>query len=306
MARIAVPPIKCQGIKTKLVPWIKKHVNWSGEGRWIEPFFGSGVVGFNIRPKRAVFCDNNPHIIRFYQDVNSGKVTPAVVRRFLEEEGALLSEQGGDYYYEVRKRFNTTRNPLDFLFLNRSCFNGVIRFNSKGGFNVPFNHKPERFSKAYITKVVNQVRSVRRLCQVSEWNFICQDFRETFSLVEESDFVYCDPPYVGRHTDYFNTWGENEETELFRLLSMCKAQFILSTWHSNQHRHNQHIDQFWSSFHIVTRDHFYHVGAKEKNRKPMLEALVMNYAPPVEKKRNVEEYFQPRLLESRTSYSANS
>lgn len=306
MARIAVPPIKCQGIKTKLVPWIKKHVNWSGEGRWIEPFFGSGVVGFNVRPKRAVFCDNNPHIIRFYQDVNSGKVTPAVVRRFLEEEGALLSEQGGDYYYEVRKRFNTTRNPLDFLFLNRSCFNGVIRFNSKGGFNVPFNHKPERFSKAYITKVVNQVRSVRRLCQVSEWNFICQDFRETFSLVEESDFVYCDPPYVGRHTDYFNTWGENEETELFRLLSMCKAQFILSTWHSNQHRHNQYIDQFWSSFHIVTRDHFYHVGAKEKNRKPMLEALVMNYAPPVEKKQNVEEYFQPRLLESRTSYSANS
>jgi DNA adenine methylase len=306
MARIAVPPIKCQGIKTKLVPWIKRQMNWNGEGRWIEPFSGSGVVGFNVRPKKAIFCDNNPHTIGFYQGVNSGEITPAVVRRFLEEEGELLSEQGGDYYYEVRERFNKTHNPLDFLFLNRSCFNGVIRFNSKGEFNVPFNHKPQRFSKAYITKVVNQVRSVRRLCQVSEWKFVCQDFRETFSLVEEGDFVYCDPPYVGRHTDYFNTWGENEEAELFRLLSECKARFILSTWHSNQHRRNQYIDRFWSSFHIVTRDHFYHVGAKEKNRKPMLEALVMNYAPPVEKKKDVEQYFQPRLLEPRAGYSTNS
>jgi DNA adenine methylase len=54
MARIAVPPIKCQGIKTKLVPWIKRQMDWSGEGRWIRPFFGSGVVGFNVRPKRTV------------------------------------------------------------------------------------------------------------------------------------------------------------------------------------------------------------------------------------------------------------
>lgn len=306
MARIAVPPIKCQGIKTKLVPWIKKQMNWSGEGRWLEPFFGSGVVGFNVRPKSAIFCDNNPHIIGFYQGINSGEITPAVVRRFLEEKGALLLERGGDYYYEVRERFNKTRNPLDFLFLNRSCFNGVIRFNRKGEFNVPFNHKPERFSKAYITKVVNQVRSVRHLCQVSDWKFVCQDFRETFSLIEESDFVYCDPPYAGRHTDYFNTWGENEEAELFRLLYECKARFILSTWHSNQHRRNQYIDRFWSSFYIVTRDHFYHVGAKEKNRKPMLEALVMNYAPPVEEKKSVEQYVQPRLLEPRTGYSTNS
>jgi len=306
MARIAVPPIKCQGIKTKLVPWIKKQMNWSGDGRWIEPFFGSGVVGFNVRPKKAIFCDNNPHIIGFYQGVNSGEITPAVVRGFLEKQGALLSEQGGDYYYEVRERFNETRTPLDFLFLNRSCFNGVIRFNSKGKFNVPFNHKPERFSKAYVTKVVNQVKSVRHLCQVNEWEFVCQDFRETFSLVEESDFVYCDPPYVGRHTDYFNTWGEEEEADLFRLLSGCKAQFILSTWHNNQHRHNPYIDRFWSGFHIVTRNHFYHVGAKEKNRKPMLEALVMNYVPPVEKKETVEQYLQPRLLEQRADYSSNS
>lgn len=306
MAKVAVPPVKCQGIKTKLVPWIKRQIRWSEDGRWIEPFLGSGVVGFNVGPQRATFCDNNPHIIRFYQDVNSGKTTPAVVRSFLEQEGALLSKRGGDYYYEVRDRFNRTRDPLDFLFLSRSCFNGLMRFSSKGKFNVPFNHKPERFTKTYITKVVNQVRSVRHLCEINECEFVCQDFRETFSSVEEGDFVYCDPPYTGRHTDYFNTWGEDEEAELFRLLSSCEARFILSTWHSNEHRSNLYIDQFWSGFHIVTRDHYYHVGAKEKNRKPMLEALVMNYVPPVEKMEGVEHYSQPRLLEARTDYSTSS
>jgi DNA adenine methylase len=111
---------------------------------------------------------------------------------------------------------------------------------------------------------------------------------------------------VGRHTDYFNTWGENEEAELFRLLSECKARFILSTWHSNQYRRNQYMDRFWSSFHIVTKEHFYHVGAREKNRKPMLEALVMNYPPLAEREKVVEPYFQPRLLEPRAGYGANS
>jgi DNA adenine methylase len=308
--RIIIPPIKCQGIKSKLVPWIKAHIDWSGEGRWIEPFLGSGVVGFNARPKHALFCDNNPHIIEFYREVNAGNITPPVVRQFLEKEGRLLSENGKDYYYEVRRRFNREHadypspRPLDFLFLNRSCFNGVIRFNSRGKFNVPFNHKPERFSKAYITKVVNQVRSVCKLCQLSEWEFVCQDFRKTLSQVEETDFVYCDPPYIGRHTDYFNTWSPEQESELFDLLSRCPGRFILSTWHSNQYRQNPYIDRFWANFHIVTKDHFYHVGAKETNRNPMLEALVMNYQPQIEEKPEIENYLQLQLLETRAAYDA--
>jgi DNA adenine methylase len=61
--RIFVPPVKSQGIKTKLVPWIKNSIDWNYTGRWIEPFVGSGVVGFNVLPKAATFADANPHII---------------------------------------------------------------------------------------------------------------------------------------------------------------------------------------------------------------------------------------------------
>ena len=106
-----------------------------------------------------LFSDSNPHLINFYNSVVSGKIDGFKVRKFLELHGEILSRCGQDFYYEVRERFNETHEPLDFLFLNRSCFNGMIRFNRKGDFNVPFGHKPQRFSKAYITKIVNQVDS---------------------------------------------------------------------------------------------------------------------------------------------------
>jgi DNA adenine methylase len=263
---------------------------------------GSGVVGFNVSPKRAIFADSNPHIINFYQSINERKITPSVVKRYLVDEGRKLTDGGKDYYYEVRTRFNKCHEPLDFLFLSRAGFNGVIRFNQKGGFNVPFNHKPERFSKAYITKVVNQVRAVYKLCQLNDWQFVCQDFGKTLAMATEKDFIYCDPPYVGRHVDYFNSWDDNEEQRLYTLLSQTKARFMLSTWHSNQHRDNPYVNSLWSDFVIVNREHFYHVGAKEVNRKPMLESIVMNYeignSLP-----EVVEYQQLRLLEKSAEYA---
>ena len=277
--KVMIPPIKCQGIKSKLIPLIKRTVDWSFDGRWIEPFMGSGVVGFNIMPRKALFADSNPHLINFYESIAIGKLDSLTVRHFLEREGKILSQRGKDYYYEVRTRFNKYHNPLDFLFLNRSCFNGVIRFNSKGGFNVPFGHKPQRFSKAYITKIVNQVDFVHTVSRSFNWSFVCQDFSQTLNGISESDFVYCDPPYVGRHVDYFDSWDAENERQLFTMLSQCPCKFILSTWHSNQHRENAFLGTLWSRFNILTQEHFYHVGAKEANRKPMLEALVTNFVP---------------------------
>ena len=271
-----IPPIKCQGIKSKLVAWVRANIQWNGEGKWIEPFMGSGVVGFNVKPQRAVFCDNNPHLINFYNGINNGVINAGVVRNFLELEGKNLSKRGADYYYEVRERFNQKHEVLDFLFLNRACFNGVVRFNGKGGFNVPFGHKPDRFSKAYITKITNQVEWVVKYTRVCDWTFVCQDFRTTLSMAVRGDFIYCDPPYAGRHTDYFNKWTEEDEVSLCDYLKKSEAKFILSTWHSNQHRENPYITSLWSKFDIITREHFYHVGAKESNRNPMLEALVVS------------------------------
>ena len=279
---INIPPIKCQGIKSKLVTWIEETIVWDNKGTWVEPFCGSCVLGFNVRPNQAIFCDSNPHIINFYESLNKRKIDPYIVRQFLEQEGSLLQKKGIEYYYEVRTRFNDNFDPLDFLFLNRSCFNGVIRFNSKGKFNVPSNNKKDRFSKSYITKIVNQVKYVCDLFSQSSYQFLVQDFQTTIANSKNNDFLYCDPPYIGRYVDYFNSWSENDELLLYKLLSETETKFILSTWHHNKYRTNPYIDSLWNSngFQIITKEHFYHVGAKESNRNAMLEALIVNYQVP--------------------------
>lgn len=278
--RISVPPIKIQGIKTKLVPFIKQNIIVGNDTTWIEPFMGSGVVGFNIEPNKAIFADSNPHIIAFYNCIKSGKITPFVVRSFLEHEGALLEKGDAEYYYTVRKRFNELHNPLDFLFLNRACFNGMIRFNKKNDFNVPYGHKPQRFSKAYITKIVNQVSHVAGLLQKYSWSFICQSFEETISMADHNSFIYCDPPYIGRHVDYYDSWDEESEIKLHLALTEANVKYMLSTWDHNDFRQNEYITSVWHDCHKITKEHFYHVGAKVSNRKPMIEALLTNYIVP--------------------------
>lgn len=275
--KVFVPPIKIQGIKTKIVPFIKENLLLAQDSMWIEQFMGSGVVGFNVAPKNAVFADINPHIIEFYNQIKSGQITSYIIRQFLEEEGSKLAQKDGLYYYEVRERFNQNHNPLDFLFLNRSCFNGMIRFNKKLAFNVPYGHKPQRFSKAYITKITNQVTHIEELFRYNNWSFICQSFEETIKLANEKAFIYCDPPYIGRHVDYYDSWDVQSEMDLCKVLVSSNARFMLSTWDHNDYRKNDFIDIIWNFCSKLTKDHFYFVGAKELNRKAITEALLTNY-----------------------------
>ena len=279
MEKVFVPPLKIQGIKTKLVPLIRESVILDPDTLWIEPFMGSGVVGFNMEPQRALFADLNPHIIAFYNAVKDGMITGGAVRAFLEKEGALLAERDEAHYYAVRERFNAFHAPLDFLFLNRSCFNGVIRFNRRGEFNVPYGHKPQRFSKAYVTKIVHQVQRVEECLQKYDWKFICQPYQETIATAPENAFLYCDPPYVGRHVDYYDRWDEASEEELCRTLRASGRRFMLSTWEENRYRRNGRLNTLWSFCRKRNQEHFYHVGARESNRNAMLEALMMNYDP---------------------------
>ncbi len=277
MEKIFVPPIKIQGIKTKLVPLIQKSVSMEKDSVWIEPFMGSGVVGFNIAPKEAIFADTNPYIIDFYNRIKEGDITARGVRAFLEQEGKRLEDGDSDYYYCVRDRFNKHHDALDFLFLNRCCFNGMIRFNRNYEFNVPYGHKPQRFSKAYVTKIVNQVHHVEEMLETHSWVFLCQPFEKTIAMAGTRDFIYCDPPYIGRHVDYYDSWDEPSEIALSQLLFHSGAKFMLSTWDHNDYRQNEYLDTVWAFCHKITHDHFYHVGAKEENRNPVVEALLTNY-----------------------------
>lgn len=281
---VRVPPIKSQGIKTKLVSWINDTVAKSGIGgdaNWFEPFFGTGVVGFNS-PLTGRFCvgDTNPYIIKTYQSIQDREITKFTAREYFEEANHFLSasaDNGNAYYKYVRDRFNKEHNPLDFLFLSRAGFNGMMRFNRKGEWNIPFCKKPDRFQPAYITKICNQIDSIYSVMNSKVWSFNNVSFEKIIPMAGKGDIIYCDPPYYGRYVDYYNGWTEQDEYNLFELLVNTEAKFILSTWHHNQYRKNEMIDKLWGRFNILTKDHFYHGGGSLENRHPMVEALVCNF-----------------------------
>lgn len=277
---LIIPPIKSQGIKTKLVPWIKDVVKIACQhGKWIEPFIGTGVVAFYSGYKQAILNDTNPHIINFYKSVQNGTITPALVKKYLEEADKKLStadENGYAYFRTVRDRFNKDFESLDLLFLSRAGFNGMMRFGGKGNWNIPFCKKPNRFAQSYTTKIVNQVAKSKAV-MTDKWKFTNKDFSEVIPLATKHDIIYCDPPYFGRYVDYYNGWTEKDEELLFNLLSKTKAKFILSTWHHNDWRANEMIEKFWNRFNIVTKDHFYHSGGNIENRRSIVEALVCNF-----------------------------
>lgn len=290
--KVYVPPVKIQGIKTKLVDLISETAYIGDDTRWYEPFMGSGVVGLNLAPKHAVFADTNPHVIELYNKIKSGKINAYIVRDYLEKEGKLLAEKDEKHYYYVRDRFNEEHNPLDFLFLNRCCFNGMIRFNKNYKFNVPYGHKPERFAKAYVTKVVNQVKRLETIFPEKDWQFKCQSFVDTIREATETDFIYCDPPYIGRHVDYYDSWDVEHEIILRDELFLSGAKFMLSTWDENKYRKNEYIDTIWKGCYKFNQEHFYYVGAKEENRNSMVEALLMNYDPVKVQRERKEGYEQ--------------
>ena len=202
------------------------------------------------------------------------------MREYLQHEGALLAaadEDGYVHYRAVKDRFNTAHNPFDFIFLSRAGFNGMMRFNRRGQWNIPFCKKPERFAPTYITKICNQIMATQRIIQTNHWEFHKQNFIETINHAQAGDLIYCDPPYFGRYVDYYNGWTENDEEALYNALLNTPAHFILSTWHHNEFRANEMMDRYWNHFHVETQEHFYYGGGKIENRHAMTEALVFNF-----------------------------
>lgn len=301
MGKVIVPPIKSQGIKTKLVPWINDLILQSGidleNATWIEPFFGTGVVGLNAPIKgNHIVGDSNPHLINLYNGIKDGNITKFNMRAYLEHESKMLEtadENGYAYYREVKNRFNREHSPFDLIFLSRAGFNGMMRFNKRGEWNIPFCKKPNRFAPAYVSKICNQIASAEKVIHKGNWQFLNQNFLDTINMAQEGDIIYCDPPYFGRYVDYYNGWTEEDEETLYNALVNTPAHFILSTWHHNEFRENDMMDRFWNHFNVMTQEHFYHGGGHIENRHPMVEALVYNFE--LEEAQNQEVELQLEL-----------
>jgi DNA adenine methylase len=150
-----------------------------------------------------------------------------------------------------------------------------MRFNKKGKFNVPFCKKVNRFSPSYITKICNQVKKVRQAIKGRQWEFKVCDWQATLQEAQADDFVYCDPPYIGRHTDYYNSWSDEDAARLAKTAKTLPCGFAVSMWQENKYRTNRHIPDDWGGCEVKTYSHFYHVGSTESLRNKMTEALII-------------------------------
>lgn len=274
-----IPPIKIQGKKTKLVPNIMEIADillteHPEIDTWVEPFLGSGVVAFNCpnRIKNVIVNDINPHIIKFYKGIADGVITPEKIREVFSEHSKKLLTGGNDYYNEVKDRFNQTFETMDFLFLTRTGFNGVMRFNSSGKWNVPFCKLNDRLSNKVIEELSGSVEELSHLFSTKSFTFYNTSFEEVLEVSPTNSIFYCDPPYYGLAVQYFKGWEKEDE---IRLNEMLKDKvFIYSTWLNDGHRDNPMIDEYWKDFEVEGKSHKYNVAEKASERNQVKEGLI--------------------------------
>ena len=274
-----IPPIKIQGKKTKIVPKIMEIADGILNDHpeidtWVEPFLGSGVVAFNCpgRIKKVIVNDINPHIIKFYKGVADGIITPDKIREVFNTHNQNLLKDGYDYYNQIKDRFNQSFDTMDFLFLTRTGFNGVMRFNNSGKWNVPFCKLNNRLSKNVIDDLASSVDELSRLFKSKEFIFYNKSFEEVIESAPENSIFYCDPPYYGLQVQYFKGWRKEDEIRLNEMLK--DKMFIYSTWLEDGIRENPMINEYWGGYEIEGKKHKYNVAEKAEKRNQVTEGLI--------------------------------
>lgn len=178
------PFLKWAGGKRWLVPTIKTLWEGHEHRRLVEPFCGGAAIAFGLNPEKALLNDLNPHLINLYQQVKDG----------LGRDGISMENNREDYNFN-REAFNRLNKEEEtdcsrrmravlFYYLNRAGFNGLCRFNKKGGYNVPFG----RYKKINYLSDFSEYQEAFR-----NWDFQCVDYEQL--EIEDNDFIYADPPY---------------------------------------------------------------------------------------------------------------
>lgn len=178
--------LKWAGGKFKLIEALKEHLP-QGE-RLVEPFVGAGSVFLNTDYDHYLLCDINQDLINLYKIVQSDP------EKYIKAAKALFVPEMNqkEAYYKIRSSFNETKDPFKrsvyFLYMNRHGFNGLCRYNRKGGFNVPFGS----YKKPYFPE--NEIRAFSEKAQRAE--FRCIGYEQAIDMTKDGDVVYCDPPYA--------------------------------------------------------------------------------------------------------------
>lgn len=209
------PLIKYRGGKSKEIPHIISQMP-RFTGRYIEPFFGGGALYFYLEPKKAIINDINSKLIDFYKGVQQNY---SVLRKELDEVESIycsnrkefearkalspnerVEDKNEELYYSMRDMFNGLSekkysDALLYFFINKTAYSGMIRYNAKGEFNVPFG-RYQNINTALVTKAHSNLLSSAEIYNL--------DYSRIFEMANDDDFFFLDPPYDCVFSDYGN------------------------------------------------------------------------------------------------------
>jgi len=295
--KIAKPFIKWAGGKSQLltkiddaIPYFIKQTQFT----YIEPFVGGGAVLFYIlqkypQIKKAVINDINTDLTTSYQIIKENVEELILILKKWETEYHLLKdkpEEKKEYYYTKRTLFNTRKSDKTtqtalFIFLNRTCFNGLYRVNRKNQFNVPIG--------SYKTPMIcddDNLKAVNIILQ--KVTILNGDFEETLEYANENTLFYFDPPYKPlSNTSSFNSYTKNDfdDSEQIRLAQFCEKidllghHWILSNSDvKGKNPNDNFFDELYSNFNITRVMARRNINSNPNKRGELTELLITNNA----------------------------
>ena len=291
------PFVKWAGGKKQLLPII--HTAYPEElgssiTKYAEPFIGGGAVLFDLlssyRFEEVYISDVNAELINTYKVIRDNCEELISSLRIMQETYLPLNEEERRAYFgEMRTRFNhlktdTENNQIEtaalFIFLNRTCFNGLYRVNSKNEFNVPVGRykNPAILNEQNLKNISAALKNVR---------IICGDFRESLSFIDENTFVYLDPPYrplsiTASFTSYakdeFNDESQKALAEFVREIDAKGAKILLSNSDpKNTCPEDNFFDDLYAGFSIKRISASRMINSKAEKRGKINELLISNY-----------------------------
>lgn len=300
----AKPFLKWAGGKSQLIKEIENNLPdelVQGKiNRYIEPFVGGGAIFLYIaqlgKVEEFFICDINPELILAYKTIQTN--VEDLIKRLFKLQDNYLSfdvEERKQYFYEIRDQFNLHRQPIDvqtyhpdwiertaqLIFLNRTCFNGLFRVNSKGEFNVPIG----RYKKPKICQPDN-LMAVAKILQNTQIHY--GDFTTSEAFVTNRSLVYFDPPYrplskTANFTSYsqeiFDDSSQLRLRDFFRVLDHKGAKLLLSNSDpKTEDLTDNFFDAAYAGYQIKRVKAKRTINSQTNKRRRINELLIRNYS----------------------------
>ena len=278
MMQEILPIVKWAGGKRQIIDELKKHMP-KKYNKYFEPFFGGGALMFSILPKSAYINDANEELSNLYRTIKTNNP----YKLMIEELDHHQLNHCEEYYYQLRdidkdietySKWPRYKKAARTLYMNKSCFNGLYRVNSKGQFNVPFNGNEK--VNAYDLSNLNALHDYFKSNDVH----ICsKDYEKVVRNAKKGDFVYFDPPYDVLEKNSFtsytkNPFGKEEQKRLakvFKRLTKRGVKCMLSN------ANTEFIRELYKDYNIHIIGARRNINSIGTSRGKVEEVIVTNY-----------------------------